>query len=452
MTAESKSGKVRSAENVPGERTGATEVGSYFVSNYPPFSLWSESNLPEAEAAIDRPSDPDVPLGLYIHIPFCRKRCKFCYFRVYTDKNSKEIETYVDALVNEVALYRDRAVLRGRPLGFVYFGGGTPSFLSSRQLRSLVLRLHDSVDWEAAEEVTFECEPGTLSLPKLETLAEIGVTRLSLGVENFDASILEQNGRAHLSDEIYQSWEWIQKVDFPQVNIDLIAGMVGETDENWSDCVKRTLELSPDSVTIYQMELPFNTVYSSEILGGEQPSSSVASWETKRRWVAEAFEALEAGGYEVSSGYTMVKTATRRSFSYRDSLWHGADMLGTGVASFSHIGGVHFQNLDQFPDYVDAVAQRRLPLKRALAIDANERLIRELILQIKLGHLDAGYFREKFGREILEDFAEAFGKLRKQGYLDWRGDRIELTREGLIRVDGLLPEFFLPEHRGTRYT
>ena len=209
-----------------------------------------------------RPTNEPTPLGLYLHIPFCRKRCKFCYFRVYTDKNSHEVEEYVAALSREIELVSKLPVMGGRPFRFVYFGGGTPSFLSAKQLTSLVDRLRANINWDHAEEVTFECEPGTLSEPKIHTLKELGVTRISLGVENFSDAVLEENGRAHLSGEIMKSWKWITDAGFANTNIDLIAGMVGETWDNWRENISKTIELSPDSVTIYQMELPFNTVYS----------------------------------------------------------------------------------------------------------------------------------------------------------------------------------------------
>src|SRR6186997_678960 len=225
-----------------------TEVGSYFISNYPPFSAWSADWLDDVRTAMASPP-ADAPLGLYLHIPFCRKRCKFCYFKVFTDKNSAEVERYLAALSREIELVSKLPVMGGRPFRFVYFGGGTPSFLSSRQLERLVERLQANVSWDLAEEVTFECEPGTLSEAKVHTLREIGVTRLSLGVEHFDDAILESNGRAHESPEIYQAYEWARQVDFPQINIDLIAGMIGETEEKWREAVRRAIELQPDSVT-----------------------------------------------------------------------------------------------------------------------------------------------------------------------------------------------------------
>src|SRR5918912_4483892 len=212
------------------EKTG---LGNYFIANYPPFSFWKPEHLPAAEKVLHEPPRPNTPLGLYLHIPFCRKRCKFCYFRVYTDKNANEVETYVKALSHEIELVSKLPVMGGRPFRFVYFGGGTPSFLSTKQLTSLVDRLRKHVNWDHAEEVTFECEPGTLSQPKIQTLKGLGVTRLSLGVENFSDAILEENGRAHLSGEVYKSWQWIVDAQFPNVNIDLISGMVGETWDNW---------------------------------------------------------------------------------------------------------------------------------------------------------------------------------------------------------------------------
>jgi oxygen-independent coproporphyrinogen-3 oxidase len=393
-----------------------------------------------------------VPLGLYLHIPFCRKRCKFCYFRVYTDMNAAAVETYCKALEHEIGLVSQQPVVGERPFRFVYFGGGTPSFLSAKQLTSLVDRLRRHVNWDKAEEVTFECEPGTLSQPKVQTLKDLGVTRLSLGVENFSDAILEENGRAHLSGEVYKSWQWIQDAGFANVNIDLISGMVGETWENWRQNISKTIELSPDSVTIYQMELPFNTVYSKDILGN-QIETPVADWPTKRAWLSYAYDELLGAGYHVSSAYTVVKDPHKVNFSYRDNLWRGSDLLATGVASFGHVSGVHYQNKTEWNDYIGDLLERdRLPLYRAMRPTPHQLLVREMILQLKKGWLDAGYFRDKFGVNILDEWRDEWLAHQGDGMLTLAGDRIELTRQGLLHADALLPAFFEPEHRGVRYT
>ena len=432
-----------------------TDVGSYFVATYPPFSVWSEEAVDrDARVALAAPGDPAVPLGLYLHIPFCRKRCHFCYFRVYTDKNASEVGQYLETLAREWELYRDQPAIAGRPLNFVYFGGGTPSFLSTQQLQSLVARLTETTRWSDAEEITFECEPGTLTDAKLAAIRRLGVTRLSLGVENFDDRILELNGRAHRSPEIAQAFRAARALDFPQINIDLIAGMLGETEENWRACVQKTLELEPDSVTVYQMELPFNTTISKDLLKGTRLfAEPVVNWSTKRRWVQEAFEALERAGYDIGSAYTAVKDPSRTRFLYRDRLWQGADMVGLGVASFGHVNGVHMQNLDTWEAYSEATASGRVPLRRAYRPTAEERMIRELVLQLKLGRIRPAYFSSKYGVDILARYREQLASLAAEGCLaSANADQVSLTRDGLLRVDVLLPRFFLPEHAGIRYT
>ncbi|HYE19654.1 MAG TPA: coproporphyrinogen-III oxidase family protein [Tepidisphaeraceae bacterium] len=437
----------------PPQEPKRTEVGSYFISNYPPFSAWSPDHATQAIAAIDSPPrHPDARLGLYLHIPFCRKRCKFCYFRVYTDKNADEVETYLSALSQEIALYADRPGFGGRQFEFVYFGGGTPSFLSNAQLERLVERINKNWRWDAAKEVTFECEPGTLKESKLQTIKKIGVTRLSLGVEHFDDEILSINGRAHKSPEVYRAWDWIRSVGFNQVNIDLIAGMLGETESKWKATVEKAIALDPDSVTIYQMEVPYNTKIAKDAKDHGDTETPIASWTEKRAWVDYAFRQFEAAGYKVSSAYTLVKPERHAGFVYRDSLWRGADLVATGVASFGHFQGVHYQNLDQWGDYVDAITAGRLPINRALPVTDKQRLIRETILQLKTGTLDAAYFKGKFGVEITKAFAEQFKSIEAEGAATLTGDTIQLTREGLLRADSLLPRFFEPQFQNVRYT
>ena len=191
-----------------------TSAGNYFVSNYPPYSFWNSEGVSGARAALDRPPRPGAPLGIYVHIPFCRKRCHFCYFKVYTGKDSSEIDRYLDAVVRELTLYSTKTFIGGREPAFIYFGGGTPSYISTRQLSHLVDAMKQLLPWDQAEEIAFECEPGTITEGKLEVLKQMGVTRLSLGIENFDERILEANGRAHGAREIDASYQFARAIGF----------------------------------------------------------------------------------------------------------------------------------------------------------------------------------------------------------------------------------------------
>ncbi len=426
---------------------GETAIGTYFVSNYPPYAYWSPEYADQARAALERPPAPGADLGIYVHIPFCRKRCRFCYFKVYTDQDSAAIGRYLDALITELELYEGRAFLGDRKPSFIYFGGGTPSFLSTTQLSRLVEKMQEVFAWNEAREIAFECEPGTITEHKLKILHEMGVTRLSLGVENFTQEILEINGRAHGAAEIDRAFGLARQVGFPQINIDLIAGMIGETDENWRENIRKTIALDPDSITIYQMEVPPNTRISKEMRGAGADVAPVADWATKRRWVDEAFNELEGAGYAITSAYTAVKDPARAKFLYRDLLWRGADMMALGVASFGHINGVHYQNETDREPYYAKLEAGELPLMRAWATTQEERGIREFILQMKLGRVDRAYFERKFGAELLARFAGELGALQAAGLLAADGDTLQLSRKGLLQVDELLHRFFLPQHR-----
>ncbi|MFV1996177.1 MAG: radical SAM protein, partial [Verrucomicrobiales bacterium] len=298
----------------------------------------------------------------------------------------------------------------------------------------------------------FECEPGTLTEKKLEKIKEIGVTRLSLGIENFDDHILELNGRAHRSKEAYRALRYAREIGFDQLNIDLIAGMMDETEDNWKRCVEKAIESEPDCVTIYQMEVPFNTTIYKEMKASGKLTAPVADWETKRRWVSYAFDEFEKAGYAVSSAYTVVKDPKDVKFRYRDSLWSGADLLALGVASFGHMGGIHYQNQADVGPYMTQVETGQLPIYRAYPTSAEERLVREFILKIKLGRVRASYYLEKYGVDVRERFAAPLKYAESEGFLTVEGDEIILNREGLLQVDRILHEFFLEPHRDARYT
>lgn len=445
----------------PPEGTGApaaakpeakqTTVGNYFVANYPPFGFWRPDAVEHFHRALDQPPQTGTDLGVYAHIPFCRKRCHFCYFRVYTDKNSGDIRRYLDAMLSELRAYASRPIIGGRLPRFVYFGGGTPSYLSPEQFAYLSSEMKRLLPWDQAREITLEAEPGTLNERKLRAILDMGVTRLSLGIEHFDDHVLEINGRAHRSKEIRAAYASARALGFPQINVDLIAGMVEETDEKWARTIEQTIDLDPDTVTIYQMEVPYNTTIYQRMKHEGSLVAPVADWETKRQWVEQAFQRFEQAGYTVTSATTVVKDSARQRFVYRTGLFNGTDILSVGVSAFGHIGGVNYQNEHDFEPYIRAVHERTLPTYRAYPLSPHERYIREFALQLKTGRVRTQPFADKFGADPREVFAEALATLEGRGLLHTLDDAIAFTREGLLEVDRLLFEFFRPEHRTGRF-
>lgn len=421
-------------------------TGGYFVSAYPPFDYWSADQLDAYRDALGRTDSADEPLGLYVHIPFCEQRCDYCYYLSYEARSVPEIDEYLAALRKELALYGSQPAFRDRPFDFVYFGGGTPSLLSRDRLARLLDGLGETMSSARPRETTFECAPRSVTRAKLELLRDFGVTRISMGVQQLDDRVLRLNGRPHLVADIERAFDDIRQVGFDVVNLDLIVGLVGESDETFFSSLERVLEMAPDCVTVYQLEIPHNTPLFRD-LGSDAVAGDLPDWPLKRQRLESAYERLAEDGYVQRSAYTAVRDTDRHGFIYQDAQYHGADLLGIGASSFSYLNGVHHQNAASLGDYLDAIDPDRLPLGRAYALSTEERFVREWALQIKLGSLDRDSFRAKFSIDPWQRFAPELRELVDHGWLEMDDTTATLTRAGLPRADRILTSFYLPAHR-----
>lgn len=436
-----------SATHMTGTRT---EVGNYFIANYPPFSCWKAEFIPKFYSALNHPPI-NTDLALYVHLPFCRQRCHYCYFRVYPSRNEAEVQRYLDGVHQELEAYLKYPALKGRRLTSVYFGGGTPSYLSDDQIREFFIGLQQRLDWGEVQECTFECEPGSVSRSKFHMLRDSGVTRVSLGFQTLDDKILKSIGRKVSVNECYAAYQNARAADFQEINIDLLAGLPGETERSWLHTIDRVLELLPDCISLYQLELAYNSVFYAYSKAGRE--IALPTWEEKRDWVERAFAQCEKAGYSIVGGYMAIKDPSSYRLHYTiDHFWRGGDLLALGESSFGYLQGVHYQNADVFGAYTEALKAGKLPLRRAYKLTPEEKLRREVILQLKTGTLNSDYFMRKFGVNVLEYFADEFETLHTQGFLSLHEDNIQLTRAALLKVETFLTMFYLPEHRGVRYT
>jgi oxygen-independent coproporphyrinogen-3 oxidase len=433
----------------PGFAPPQPAAGNYFVSNYPPFSVWTEAAVADYRRLLDRPGG-EATLGLYVHIPFCVDRCHYCYYRSHEDKLA-EADRYLAALAAELQRYARTPALSGRSLDFVYFGGGTPSLLSTARVERLLGALQRALPWNAACEVTFECAPRSVAVSKLRTLRQLGITRISLGVQQLDDDVLRANGRVHLVADVERAFGAIRAVGFDVVNVDLIVGLVGETDDSFFGSLERVIGMAPDSITIYQLEIPLNTPLYRSLADGTL-ATPPADWDRKRDRLGRAFDRIERAGYSIRSGYAAIRDPVRHRFVYQEEQYRGADLLGIGASAFSHLGGINQQNLVSLAGYFEAVERGGLPLWRAYALSDDERLVREFVLQLKLGRIDCDGFAGRFGVDVEERFAAPIAQAAAAGWLRLDARAIVLTRDGLLRADWLLRDFYRPEHRGVRYS
>lgn len=349
---------------------------------------------------------------LYVHIPFCPKVCPYCsFYKEASDRN--KTRAFLDAVLAEA---EPRAAdLRPRT---IFFGGGTPTALSTSQLEFLIGGLRDRVDFSALEEFTIEMNPATVSLEKARALRALGVNRVSMGVQSWDPALLETLGRVHSAEQAERSYAILREAGFENVNLDLIFGVPGQTPEIWRASLKKTIALEPDHISAYCLTYEEDTEYFLRLSRGEYRPDETLD--------ADLFEMtadiLAAAGfvpYEISN-FARPGRECRHNLAY----WLGADYLGLGPSAFSTVGDRRWKNVSDTSAYIAAgtdAADFRETLDQATR-DAERAAFS---LRTNLGVPEAAFPADK---------AAEFAAL---GLLARDGGRWLLTRKGRLFADSV---------------
>lgn len=348
----------------------------------------------------------NLPLELYVHIPFCVKKCRYCDF--YSGPASREVQkTYLNTLMEEI---------RSCPFGgeeerhvtSVYFGGGTPSVLPAEDVAGILEALRKTFRFDSAPEITVEANPGTLSREKLETYRAFGVNRLSLGLQSSDDAILKRIGRIHSFEEFLTGFLAAREAGFTNVSVDLITGLPSDTPERFEKGLKTVLELRPEHLSVYSLILEENTEFYALFEAGKL---DLTSEEEEREMMHRAVRVLREAGYrqyEISN-FSLHGFESRHNLGY----WTGVPYLGFGSAAASYYGGKRFRNASSL-DYLGK------PFEETEELTETDLMNEFLLLGLRMtqGVSDAE-FQKRFGRSIM----------------DFKGREIEeLDREGLVSV------------------
>lgn len=412
-----------------------------FIAGYPPFEYLELGNI---EKMWDRPR-----FGLYLHLPYCRKRCTFCFYKVYTNRNLLPIDTYLAALHREIDRYGANAEIRGRTVNTIYFGGGTPTTLSVEQMRALGAKLRETFTISPDVEWTVEGEPATLDPDKARTLRELGVTRLSIGVQSFNDALLDRNGRSHGVEHAFRAVDMARANKFPVINIDLMSGMIDETPETWDRSLDTLIGIKPEHVSIYRMEVYKNTLlyaagYTGPGVGGiPTDEEELAQWH-------HAVQRLEAAGYTQVAGHAFILKPEHNHWQRADN-WSTGELLGMGVSSFSYLNGTVFQNTSKWDEYVATAGAGKSAVKRSVRLSTRGIMAREVVLGLKLFRIDRTWFQHRHGFDLLELYGPRFTELEREGLLEVTDSAVELTRRGRDYVDMICALFYLPEHSDKRF-
>jgi putative oxygen-independent coproporphyrinogen III oxidase len=346
------------------------------------------------------------PLGVYVHVPFCSVRCDYCAFATWTDK-AELMGDYVDAVILEIE--RSRADGHLVAASTLFLGGGTPSLLSPRDISRLIA----AVELGRQAEVTVECNPESMTPELMRALKDVGVTRVSIGVQSLHRHVLAGLGRPYVDGSVERALRLIEDEGFESFNVDLIFGGAGERAADWEATLAGVLEMSPRPPHISAYAL---TVEPGTPLAGEPERHPDDDVQASRYEVLEAMLSAEGYGWYEISNYAMPGHACR----HNQSCWRQEDYLGFGCAAHSHVSGHRFANVWNIERYLDRIREGRSPMASEEFLDEAQRAAEVLELGIRTS---SGVPRAALGAEDLD----ALGDL-----VQVSGDRIVLTLRGRL--------------------
>lgn len=371
--------------------------------------------------------------GLYVHIPFCSSRCSYCDFATGLYQ-SELAETYVRAVIEEIRSSR----YAGRHVDTIYFGGGTPSLLEPSQLDRILSALFEHFQIEPTAEVTLEINPGSATPEKLREFRRLGVNRASFGAQTFDDAELAKLGRSHNAADTLRTFADLRSAGFTNVSFDLIAGLPGQTLEGWQRNVKQALELQPEHLSFYLLEVHSGTPLAEHIRRGLQPVPDDDLAGVMYRWMLD--HASEAGyeHYEISN-------LCRPDFESRHNIkyWTAEPYYGFGCSAHSYDGKARrWSNHRDVLKYLSVVESGMSPVVEEQELSPTDVRAEALFLGMRLMRgVDVRQYRESFGVDLRDEHGEVLDRFCKAGLLEFDGDLIRLTRTGALLSNEVFAAF-----------
>lgn len=321
---------------------------------------------------------PLPPLSLYVHLPWCVKKCPYCDFNSHGLKGPLPEAAYVDALLRD--LDQDLPRVEGRTVETVFFGGGTPTLLPAGDLKAILKTIRDEFGLDAAAEITTEANPESVDEKYLVELAEGGFNRISFGMQSARKHVLEVLERGHTPGRPEQCVRWAYDAGFEQVNLDLIYGTPGETDDDWRASLEAVIGAYPDHVSAYSLIVEDGTRLAARIRRGELPNID-DDVHADRYVIAD--EMLSAAGYrwyEVSNWAVSDDAHCRHNLLY----WNGADWWGVGPGAHSHVAGTRWWNVKHPAAYAQRIAAGQSPGHARELLGGEDRRIERILLELRL--------------------------------------------------------------------
>lgn len=378
--------------------------------------------------------------GVYIHIPFCKSKCRYCDFVSWAGREAEQ-EAYIDALGAEMMVRGQQLVLRHGTPATLYIGGGTPTALAEGPLLTL-LTLVRAVFGEEIGEYTVEANPGTVTPDKLALLKKMGANRLSLGVQSFDDALLGRLGRTHTAAEAREAVPLAREAGFGNLSLDLMYGLPGQTLAGLQSDLSEAVALSPEHISIYGLQVEEGTPFHAEQEQGTLELPPETETEAMYDYLTEALPEAGYRRYEISN-FARPGRESRHNLSY----WQDVPYLGLGAAAHSYLGGRRYENRGELSEYIQALQQRRLPLQLEEQMTPERHMEEYAFLALRTARgIDKQAFKKTFRRELRQVYGKKINRLVRQGLLRETRKNIALTKAGAKLGNLVFAEFLLEDN------
>ena len=374
-----------------------------------------------------------IPLELYVHIPFCVRKCQYCDFLSGpSDEETKD--RYIEALLKEI---RAAEHTEDYEIVSVFIGGGTPSALKAEAIASIMSTLQEQFFFCEDAEVTIEANPGTVDLEKLTIYRNVGINRLSLGLQSTDAEELKLLGRIHSYEEFLKSYEWAREAGFSNINIDLMFAIPGQTGEAWRQHLYQVAELNPEHISAYSLIIEEGTPFAEQNLDLPDEDTEYQMYED----TAEILERYGYRQYEISN-YAKQGYMCRHNAGY----WQRREYLGFGLGASSLYRGMRFSNTRRMQEYLKESRNPDQIRKDVTVLSRNERIEEFMFLGLRMTEgISEKKFEENFDVRLMDVYGDILQKYEEIGFMEHIETKWRLTRKGIHVSNHILADFLLDE-------
>jgi oxygen-independent coproporphyrinogen-3 oxidase len=372
-------------------------------------------------------------MGMYIHIPFCIKKCRYCDFYSLPGRSRADLANYTRALLKEIRIRAEQ--VPAVQVESIYLGGGTPSLLDGKQLTAIITTCRDSFDILPGAEISMEANPATLDHERLAAIEEAGINRLSLGVQSFFNDELELMGRVHDAKAVVDTIELLHSRGWKNFNLDLIYGLPGQSVQRWQQNLKQAVDCNPAHLSLYLLQLEKNTPMGQDVAQGRlQMLDEDDEWHMYQ----QAMDYLEDRGFEhyEISNFCRPGRECRHNLVY----WQAREYIGLGAGAVSFVAGRRYMNRADCIEYTNALLSGETPLVDLLEhMSGRELMVDALILGLRLCEgIDISDFRQRFGVDISSEYNNIIVQYMDRGLLKMANGRLSFTREGYFLSNQVL--------------